>query len=205
MKEQNIPTGFMQNSQGYLVPNELVKPIDMERHDLVMDVINNALNVQNQLREFKDFVHENVAAFVELSAEQYEVKLGGVKGNVSLMTFDGKYKIQRSVAEHVSFDERLQVAKELVDKCINRWAEGARSEIKVLVQDAFQTDKAGKISTSRVLGLKRLDIQDEEWLQAMQAITDSIQVTGSKTYVRIYERVGDSDQWKPIPLDIAAL
>jgi len=39
----------------------------------------------------------------------------------------------------------------------------------------------------------------------MQAISDSIQITGSKTYVRLYERLGQSDQFMPISLDIAGL
>ena len=57
----------------------------------------------------------DVQAFVELSAEQYGAKLGGIKGNVTLTSYDGKYKIQRAIAEYLHFDERLQVAKELID------------------------------------------------------------------------------------------
>ena len=37
------------------------------------------------------------------------------KGNVTLTSYDGKYKIQRAIAEYLHFDERLQVAKELID------------------------------------------------------------------------------------------
>ncbi|AOE92049.1 hypothetical protein LBM341_03799 (plasmid) [Ralstonia solanacearum] len=46
-----------------------------------------------------------------------------------------------------------------------------------------------------------------KWFQngRMQAIADSVQVAGSKPYVRIYERIGDSDQFKPIVLDLAAV
>jgi hypothetical protein len=39
----------------------------------------------------------------------------------------------------------------------------------------------------------------------MTAIADSIQITGSQTYIRLYERVGQSDQWRAIPLDLAKL
>ena len=97
------------------------------------------------------------------------------------------------------------MAKELIDQCIHEWSNGARSEIRALVNDAFQVDKEGRVNTARILSLRRLDIQDEKWLTAMQAIGESIQVAGSKTYFRVYERVGDSDQYKAIVLDIAAL
>jgi hypothetical protein len=39
----------------------------------------------------------------------------------------------------------------------------------------------------------------------MTAIGESVQVTGSKQYVRVYERIGQTDQYQPIPLDIAAI
>ena len=62
-----------------------------------------------------------------------------------------------------------------------------------------------KINTGRVLALRRLDIRDEKWQKAMMAIGESLQVVGSKEYVRFYERVGDSDQYQPINLDVAAV
>ena len=205
MNTAPIPVGYMINNQGHLVPDDIVKPIDRQRHEIVAEIIKKALVLQDQIKVFKHNCLGDLQAFIDLSAEHYDTKMGGMKGNVTLTSYDGKYKIQRAVGEYITFDERLQVAKELIDKCIHRWSQGARSEIRVLVQDAFQTDKQGKINTSRVLGLKRLDIKDEEWQQAMQAITDSIQIISSKTYVRLYERMGDSDSWQPIPLDIAAL
>ena len=75
----------------------------------------------------------------------------------------------------------------------------------MLVQSAFDTDKEGKINTGRVLGLRRLDIRDEKWQMAMKAISESLQVVGSKEYIRFYERIGSSDQYQPISLDIAAV
>ena len=73
------------------------------------------------------------------------------------------------------------------------------------MQSAFQTDKEGKINTGRVLALRRLDIRNEKWQKAMQAIGESLQVVGSKEYVRIYERIGNTDQYRPISLDVAAV
>jgi hypothetical protein len=183
----------------------MIKPIDRARDELVRDLGDRAKQMSKLLREFKDRVFQDIDAFVELSAEQYEVKLGGKKGNLTLYSFDGALKVQVAIAEHMVFDERLQAAKQLIDECILKWSEGSRDEIKVLVQAAFQTDKEGKINTGRVLALRRLDIRDEKWQKAMQAIGESLQVVGSKEYVRFYERIGDSDQYQPISLDIAAV
>ena len=189
---------YMQDSLGRLVPIEMVSDIDKARDGLVRELIDKARTLRVKMKLFKSESMGDVASFVDLSAEQYGVKLGGHKGNVSLVSYDGKLKVQVAISEHLTFDERLQAAKKLIDECITEWASGSRDEIKVLINDAFQVDSEGRINTNRVLGLRRLNIQDEKWLRAMQAITDSLQVTGSKAYFRAYERQGIDGRWEPI-------
>jgi hypothetical protein len=202
--KQSIPAGYRQDAQGRLVPESMLKPIDKARDELVEEMFKKAVVVRDTLVKFKSAVFEDVNAFVSLSAEQYGVSLGGKKGNVTLYSFDGHYKVQVATAENLVFDERLQAAKALIDECIREWSQGSRPEIQVLVQDAFKTDKEGNLNTGRVLGLRRLEITDDKWQRAMKAIGESVQVVGSKQYIRFYERVGESDQYTPISLDIAS-
>jgi hypothetical protein len=199
-----IPEGYLKNQSGHLVPKELVSEIDLVRDDLVLEIVEKAQDLRAKMVSFKQEVFDDIAAFIELSGEKYNLHIGGNKGNVTLLSFDGRYKIQRTIAEHMVFDERLQVAKELIDQCIHSWSEGSSANIRALIEHAFQVDKQGKISTARVLGLRRLDINDGAWVNAMDAISDSMQITGTKAYVRIYKRVGEN-AWQPIALDLAAL
>ena len=147
---------------------------------------------------------QNVADFVDLSSAEFDVKYGGTKGNVTLLSFDGKYKVQRSIGEHRVFDERIQAAKAKIDECINRWNENSSDEIKALVDLSFRVNKQGHIDVNQVLSLRQLNITDPDWLEAMDAIADSIKVIGKTPYLRIYERQGDG-QYKQIALDIAKL
>lgn len=197
--------GHMRNAQGHLVPIDVIKPIDLTRDELVRELVAKAQAMNAQLAAFKAEAFAMVDAFIALSAAQYGVQLGGKKGNVTLMSFDGVHKVLAAVAEAITFDERLQAAKALVDECVHEWATGARPELQAIVNDAFQTDKEGKINTGRILGLRRLDIQDKRWQRAMKAIGESVQVTGSKRYLRFYQRVGDSEQYDALPLDIAGV
>ncbi len=203
--DNEIPAGYWRDGEGRLIPENMVKPIDRARDDLVRELVGEAKAASAVLADFKAKAFGDIGAFVEMSGEQYGVKLGGVKGNVTLLSFDGRFKIVRQIQEHLVFDERLQAAKQLIDECIQTWTEGSSDEIKALINDAFQVSKEGKINTARVLGLKRLNINDEKWLRAMQAIADSVQVSGSKPYIRIYERIGDTDQYQPISLDVAGV
>ena len=54
-----------------------------------------------------------------------------------------------------------------------------------------------------MLALRRHDFDDPRWLKAMDAIADAVQVTGSKSYVRIYERIGETERYQPISLNIS--
>jgi hypothetical protein len=209
MSNTNIPTtvpaGYMQDAKGRLVPESQVKPVDLLRDQLVRDLASQAKNLSDVLATFKRLAFADIAAFIETSAEQYGAKLGGTKGNLVLYTYDGHYKIERRFADNITFDERLMAAKALIDECITEWSQGSREEIKTLINDAFRVDQQGQVSTSRVLGLRRLHITNDTWSRAMEAISDSVQVVGSSGYVRVYERVGDSDQYRQIPLDLAAV
>lgn len=200
----NQQTDFRANAQGHLVPLSQIKEIDLLRDDVVMNIVEAAKKTQTALIEFKSLSMAQVADFVDLSAQEFDVRYGGTKGNVTLLSFDGKYKVQRSIGEHRVFDERIQAAKAKIDDCIKRWSEGSSDQIKALVDLAFRVDKQGNIDVNQVLSLRQLNIDDSEWIEAMDAIADSIKVVGKTPYLRVYERQGDG-QYKQIALDIAKL
>lgn len=205
MSTPDIPKGYWPDANGALIPVGKIKEIDKDRHAVVYGLCEKAKEVQAVMAGFKLGATAAVTDFVDRSLAQYDVKRGGVKGNFTLVTFDGRYKIVRQMAENIVFDERLQAAKALVDECIQGWSKGSNANIKVLVNDAFRVDQAGKISIGRVLGLRRLEITDEVWLRAMQAISDSARVASTKSYMRFYERDDATGEYFPINLDVAAL
>lgn len=199
-----IPEGYWLNPQGNLVHQDNVKAIDMLRDQTVRDLYEKALALHKAMQEFKIAAFADVESFAEISVGQYGVKVGGNKGNLNLSTFDGTLKIVRQIQENIQFGEQLAAAKALIDECVAEWTEGSRAEIKTLINAAFQTNKAGEISTSKILGLKRLDIHHDKWQMAMQAISDSINIASSKPYIRFYFR-DDNGQYIALPLDMAAI
>lgn len=202
---ETTPAGYMRNAAGHLVPTEQVREQDLLRDEVARELAFQALSLHVALKAFKARALADVADLVRIAGERYDVKLGGKKGNVSISSYDGKYKVCRQVAERIAFTEELEAAKELINACIDRWSQGANPHIRALVDRAFRTDTKGQIKTSAVLELLRLDIADDDWQRAMEAIKDSIQSTGTAIYVRVYERIGDSDQYRPITLDLAGV
>lgn len=204
LNENQIPDGYMENPQGYLIPVSQVRPVDIARDELVKEKIEKIKALQAEMRTVKASLLSDVDAFVQLSGERYGVRLGGVKGNVQLLSFDGKYKLCRDYGQLLTFDEGLQAAKELIDGCLRRWCADSRPELRAVVEQAFKVDKKGRINTGAVLGLRRIEIDDPDWQEAMRAITESLQVLDSRVYVRAYERDA-SGAYQPISLDFASV
>lgn len=193
------------NPKGHQVPEQLVKELDKTRDDLVRGAVAEAKDLQRRMKDFKAKWLAETKAFVSLAAAEYQTNLGGVKGNLTLRTFDGLMEMTVQVADRLTFDERLKVAEALVGECLAEWSANARPELKAIVERAFKTDKEGNVSTGAVLELRRLDIADERWKRAMDAISDAIQLTGTATYLRFYERPDMGAPAAAISLDLAKL
>lgn len=197
-------TGYRQNAQGYLVPDDKVKPIDKLRDDVVVDIIERARQLRAVMASFKFEAMGQIDNFVDLSANEYGVEYGGAKGNVVLTSFDGRYQVRRAVGDHRVFDERIQAAKSLIDECVIEWSDGASTNLRALVEHAFRVNKQGRIDVNQVLSLRQLDIDHPKWNEAMEAIADSIQVTGTSQYLRIYQRQPNG-KYEQISLDMSGV
>lgn len=196
---------FMKNAQGAFIPIENVKPVDKLRDDLVKNLMSQTKKVQKIIEDHRNICWEDIKAFLEISASEHNVKYGGEKGNITLLSYDGKYKVVIANQDYISFNEKLQIAKDLIDECIRKWAKGADKNLLALVNDAFKVDKQGKISTEKILGLRRLEINDFTWNEAMKAITESITVEDSKRYIRFYERREKDGKYEHISLSPQSL
>ena len=194
---------YMTNIKGSLVPVEVVKEKDKIEDVVVRKIIAFAHDLSAQVARFHGHCFEDIGALEALIAEKYDAKLGGRKGNMTLMSYDGTMKIQVQVADHIDFGSELQVAKSLIDECLIEWSADSRPEIRAIITSAFNTDKEGQVNRADIFMLLRMDIKDERWIKAMEAIRDAIRVVGSKTYIRFYQRENGASKWQAITIDLA--
>lgn len=198
-----VPEGYMQDSGGRLVPRDKVKPEHLMVDELVRETFTGAAELRKALSGFRIKAFEDIRTVLALIAEKYGTTYGGQKGNITLTSYDGLKKITIAMGDSISFGPELQAAKSLIDSCLGRWSKGADENLRVIVTDAFEVGKEGKIRTDKILSLRRLNIDDEEWLRAMQAISDSIRIDATKAYIRFHERARPEDDFRQVPLDIA--
>jgi hypothetical protein len=195
---------YLSDAKGNLVPLESVKAADLLMDETVRKIMVYARDLSSQIARFKGHTFEDVNGLQALIAQDYGASIGGRKGNITLTSFDGCLKVQVQVADLIEFGPELQVSKRLIDECLSEWSAESRSELRALVNRVFQVDKEGQINRAELFMLLRVEIADERWKRAMDAIRDSIRVIGSRTYVRFYERDAADAPWRAITIDLAA-
>ncbi len=196
-----IPEGYMMDAAGNMRPKTNIREIDLLRDDITRKLFALGEEVARKAAEYKQMAFDEISAFVDLSHEKYNVKRGGKKGNVTLTSYDGEYKIELARQENIQFTEELAAAQELILQCLDEWTTESRPEVRMIIDEAFRTNKQGQVSTTKVLGLLRLDIKESKWATAMDAIRDSIKVSGSAAYIRLYRRKPGTDQYENVSLD----
>lgn len=195
---------YMPDAKGNLVPAGVVSAEDKLEDETVRKVMGFAVALSDQVARFKAHTFADLNAFQALLEQQYGAKAGGAKGNVTFTTFDGLMKVQVQIADQISFGPQLQAAKKLVDECLLEWGADSREEIRAIVGRVFSVEKEGQINKAELFSLLRMDISDERWKRAMDAIKSAIRVTGTKEYVRFYQRDVPTGPWRAVTIDLAA-
>jgi hypothetical protein len=200
------PEGYRRDARGNLVWEKNISDVERVTDDLVREKFEEVMALREALIDFKFRLVGDIDALMKLVGEKYDAKLGGEKGGVTLAAFDGSRKIKVQVQDRVEFGPEIKAAEALVKDCIHRWAEGSHDNLRSIVEYAFRTDSEGKLRFGDVYALTRLGgIDDPDWQKAMQAIRDAIKVAGTASYVRFYEREGDSQKYRHVSLDLAGL
>ncbi|MBQ4851368.1 DUF3164 family protein [Pseudoalteromonas sp. MMG012] len=202
----DTPDGYMKDGKGNLVAIVNIKQTDLIKDEFVKKAIALAEKQQAELTNFKRMQMEEADNFIELLAQDYDVNLGGKKGNVNLRTFDNTLAVKIQNQERIELGPELQLAKELIDQCIAEWTKDGNENIKAIVNKVFSTDKQGTLNPQRILSLRKLEISDEsgKWLQAMDIIAESVTTIDSCRFIRFYKQDTQGND-VAISLDIAKL
>jgi len=194
-------SGHWLNGTGEAVPQKYVPMIDRKRDGMVERLMKQAEALSEKLSAFRETIDTEVGKFLGEAAKQHNLVLNE-GGNYWFTGFSGDIRLEIKVGKLIDFDERLKFAKQKIDDCIERWSEGANDKLKLVVFDAFKTDAKGRLDTKRILGLRKLEIKDAVWEEAMELIGKAITITGTKTYVNFHRR-DEHGEWKGVCLDMA--
>lgn len=200
-----VKDGFMIDAEGRHCPVDTIKPEHILEDTLVRELVAEAEKVSALLTALRGTVKSSVTAYLELVGERYGVTKGGPKGNLTLKSFDGLLQLKVAIGDFIDFGPELQIAKGLLDQYLDRISAGADSDLRRIVMETFNVNQEGKIDKDRILSLRRIAIEDDLWSSAMTAISDSVRVTRTKEYFRLYRKAERGQNFEQIPLNLASV
>lgn len=199
MKKNSI---VLTDEEGNKIPAKYIDAIELKRHGLVEGIIAQVIEAEAGLKELKKQLYHEVQKYLKTVASTYGENW---KGNAQLLNFDKTKSVDLQINKVIAFDERLQIAKQKIDECLNKWATNARAELKTLVTKAFNVDKKGNVDTKQILELRKFKFDDPTWCEAMDIIDLAITTVGSKEYLNFRIRDNSRDEWRKIILNFASL
>jgi hypothetical protein len=193
------------NPRGHEVPVETISPLELLKDEMVRELIKKAHALQAHTQAVKQAMTEHVASYLGLAAQEYGIELTGDKGNVTLHSYDGSKKVVINVNERIFFNsEQLAVARQLFLKCFREWTKDGRGELKAMIENAFNTDKQGRVNQYQLMRILRIESNDKTFQKAQKALRDALNPLDCKSYIRFYER-DDKGNWESINLNFSGL
>ncbi|HPM03681.1 MAG TPA: DUF3164 family protein, partial [Candidatus Cloacimonadota bacterium] len=200
--ETMVKEKVLYDAQGREYSAKLLDPQIVKKEDLITKVMERTFKLHDHIQVQKQKIVDDVEAYLAKVADQYGESW---KGNAELVSFDSKFKIEIRYRERIQFDEKLQVAKQKIDDCLKRWSENSNLNLQAVIKEAFQVDKKGEIAKSRILGLRKYNIKDPEWIMAMDLIDQAIQITSTKQYIAFYYRPEPDKPYQQVLLNFSAM
>lgn len=199
--------GMWRNKEGDFIHPDMITPDKQLEDETVESIVKGALVLQKQMIEFKAKAFEECYSFVDLLRQKYNMeRITSKSGTVTLKNFDGTKIVEIQVSKLISFDQKLNLAKEKIDEYLTLKTNGADAEIQTLITRVFDV-KNGKVDAKQILSLKSYPIEHELWKEAMSMIDDATEIAGTKSYIRFKHRKnGEVDgSLEHIVLDLAGL
>lgn len=187
---------------GNKIATKNIRPQELLEDQLVQALAEQAEKLSLTLAEYKAHAFTEVLTLRDVLRENYQAKRGGKKGNMTLYTFDGSYKVEMAHADRIEFGPDLEVARALIGEYLDSVTTGAGDELRTLISSVFRVGEDRSAKVGDVLSLLRWDIQHPKWVDAMAAIRNSIRVYDRASYIRVYRR-DDAGAYHAIPLDLA--
>ena len=197
--------GNWQNRNGKYTNPKHIKAAQKRKDYIVTKAFNIAFRLQEKMKADKARIEKLIKGYLIRVAKDAKIKEDAITGNLNLSDYANLVTIDINTNDIVKFDENLNVAKALIDKCLNKWTKDSKSEIKAIVQNAFSVDKKGRFNRNAILGLRDIKISDPDWVKAMDYINDSLRIEGTRTYMQFMVRDGLKGKFKRINLNFSNL
>lgn len=195
--------GNWMNRNGKYVESKHIHKATKRKDFVVTKAFNIAFRLQERMKNDKVRIENLIKKYMKDIAKDAKIKDDAITGNMNLSDYANLISIDINTNDVLKFDENLNVAKALIDKCLKNWTAEGRSEMKAIVNNTFSVDKKGRFNRNAILDLRNIKINNPDWLKAMDYINKSLQIEGTRTYMQFMVRDGIKGKFKRINLNFS--
>ncbi len=180
------PEGFVYNAEGNLIAKCNIPASELRKDAFVTGLLAQVKEQKKQLEAFKQNIFQAFEAFRAEMLEQFGTKLHarGTGDNVTMFSFDGRFKITYKSAKVKTLGPEHDAARQLARDWFNSQKDNLPHDVLTVVQDFFVKDA----SVANTISFINKNFQDETLIKAQQAAKDAMLIIGSKSYFNFYER-----------------
>lgn len=201
----SIPEGYVMNASGDLIKEDNLTPLQREEDALVKKLWPRAEALHNEMAAFKTDAMNTVAEVLARCVKQHGIKrFERIKGNVSFVTVDGMYKVERAISDKIEANSSIEAARQLFEQYAQVLEQQSGEDAKEFIRDYFRLNKDQYV-TSRLVDLCNKNFNHPLYKKARGALQQALFVTGTKAYLRFYKRNKADDSWVAMPLQFSAI
>ncbi len=194
----------MRDSQGNDIPAKYVNGYDKARDAAAWKIL---ARFRRARRDLEKLVVDCLADLDAVRAAAVDGKAGGDKGNYRITSFDGLIAVEIRQNYVIRLDERVVRARELMFE----YASGLAGKVEgmdgaallEIIKGAFESNRAGALPYTKVVGLLRYNITAPKWVEAKELLAASIRTEKGKCYLSCEERPDTQHDFRNIRLDLA--
>lgn len=178
---------------------------EQEREELVNEMINQARDLNAQLKVFKEASLDAMKAF-QLKLEMYGDMRANSKGGFQLTSQDGNRRVQYKFISLSFYDERAAKAEQLLKQFLTDTIKKKDVTVHGIIMDLLEKNKNGQLEFSRINKLYKYEdsYQDPRWKEALDLFKESFQ-TGESKYDLYYQERDAEGKWQTLNLTFNSL
>lgn len=173
------------------------------RDESIREIVHKAQEIHGIMTAFKAESFTGIETLYKMLQEHSDRHANG-KGNVTLDTADGQYRVVYKRADQTRFDERAtQAEAHILDFLTSEYPEG--SNTAKLIRSLLERKKGAldKNLVLKLIGMKN-DFENDNWRKGIELLQESIVPDSTKFYAEYYYR-SDDGEWLPIILNFSRL
>lgn len=178
---------------------------ERDRHELVLALIYEAVDLHHELATFKKMAMEKLQAWLERMKDYGDGKED--QQNFQLLSADGTLKVVFTTNVSKGFDERSVLGEEkLKDYLISKVKKRDKDSYKLIMSLLERNSVTGELDISNINRLYKMEeeINDTVFSESMTLFRESYVEQTSKNYARFFKK-GENNQWQAIVLDFASV